>query len=387
MTDKKLLKKKEKFIREITLPSGSHVLRVEIRQKGSRFTQNVQMKDFASPAAALAAAVRIRDQKLVEFQLAGKTEDLRTVKELYLRSYEIFPVRLKTRYRHDLYFKNVMQPYEDKAIQSLKRADIQESVNKFAETHTAAETKKMLAVWRRIYKTASFLELPVPDRSTGIVIPEGIVPVHREKTLSQSDLETFCEALLSYNEASIAGSYTNKAVYYGIRIMQFCGLRPAETFCLTRSDIDLEKQVIRVNKAVRSSRDELVSIGSTKTDKSSRWVPVPDQLVPILRECLEWCIHDDLLLADYQGELLEISWIDTLIGNVRKKCPGIRFNMYMLRHSFATDLIKAGVPLNVVRDAMGHEDSSMSLSYVTTQFEDIKKAMNSRKITLKSEEK
>ncbi len=385
MTEKKLLKKKEKYIREVVLPSGAHVLRIEIRQKGQRFAQNVQMKNFATPTAAMAAAVKIRDQKLVDFGLMEKTKDLKSVRELYEKSYEVFPVSLKTRARHDIYFRVVFEPYKDRPIQSIKTSDIQESLNKYAETHTKAETTKMLAVWRRLYKTAASLELELPDRCAGVVITGGIQPQHRKKDISPEDLEAFLTALLSYNEASASGHYNCCAIYYAIRIMQYCGLRPAETFALMRSDIDLHEMVIHVNKAVRSSKDEIVTIGRTKTEKSARDVPIPDALVPILKDCLEWCMHDDFLLSDFNGALFEISWVDTLIGNVKQKCPGVDFTLYMLRHQFSTDLHRNGVASPVIRDLMGHESAGMTLDYAVSYPEDRKKAVNDRQIVAKNE--
>lgn len=386
MTDRKLLKKKEKYIREVILPSGSHVLRVEIRKNGQTFRKNVVVDDFSTPAAALAAAVRIRDRELVGIEQVVRQRDLKTVGELYEKSYDLFPVSLKTRARHDIYFRLVLEPYKNKAIQAIKTSDIQEACNKYAETHTKAESKKMLAVWKRLYKTATALEIELPDRCAGVEITGGIQEKHRKKDISQEDLERFLECLLSYNEASISGSYNCTAIYFAIRIMQFCGLRPAETFCLTRSDVDPDKMVIHVNKSVRSSRDELVTIGKTKTAGSVRDVPISAELLPIVQECLSWCRHDDLILADYNGNIFEISEVDTLIGHVRtKKCPDIQFNLYQLRHQFSTDLHRSGVPSPVVRDLMGHRSSVMTVDYAVSYEEDRKKAVNNRKFKSENE--
>ena len=401
MTDKKkLLKKKEKHIREVVLPSGAHVLRIEIRKHKKTegkaddkkdemvFRHNLQMKDFATPAAALEAAVRIRDQKLVEFNLAEKTEDLKSVEELYQKSFELLPRSLNTRKNYDVFYNQVVAPYGDRLVQDIRRSDIQTSINEFAETHCREYTAKALACWKRVYKAAAVLEMDIPDRTVGVVVPKGTPAKHRKKDISAEDLETFCEALLSYNAASISGSYNCHAVYYAIRIMQHCGLRPAEVFALLRTDIDLQKMVIHVNKSVRSSKDEFITIGETKTKRGVRDVPIPDALVSFLTECLEWSRHDDYLLADYTGKIFDTGRVSTMILNVRKeKCPGIDFQRYMLRHQFSTDLHRSGVPSPVVRDLMGHESAGQSIDYAVSYPEDRKKAVDSRKFYTEKEGK
>ncbi len=380
MTAKKT-RKKEKYIYEKILPSGAHVLKIEIRLEGQTFRKNVQVKEFKTPAEAMKAAKRIRDQKLSEFNLSSYTGNLISVKDLYEKSYELFPVALATRYRHDLYYKNVLKPVEDKPIQSFRTADIQESVNKYAETHSKYETGKMISgSWRRLYKTAAALDLDVPDRTVGVVVSGGIQTRHHKKNIEEEDLERFLEALLSYNAGSVAGSYFCQAVYYALRFQQFCGLRPAESFALTRSDIDLKKMTVRINKSIRSSKDELVTVGRTKTEQSDRMVPISRAFLPYVKDCLKWSKGEEYLFTDYDGNLLERKAVNDLIIHViEKKCPDIDFHMYMLRHNFSTDLHRSGVSSPVIRDLMGHESGSMSLDYAVSYPEDRQKAVNNIK--------
>ena len=49
--------------------------------------------------------------------------------------------------------------------------------------------------------------------------------------------------------------------------------------------------------------------------------------------------------------------------------------LYCLRHTFCTDLQKAGVPLNIARIIMGHEDIRVTASiYTHTDSEDVRAA-------------
>ncbi len=371
----KKTKKKEKYISERIYNSGRHAFQIQIRLNGQSFRQSVYLDDYPTPAAALAAAVRIRDDILNKIRSSVTVSDFPTVKRLYEDSYKLLPVAVKTRWRHDVYYKNALSPFQDLPIDKVSQADIQLCINDFAKNHTRLESSKLLAVWRRLYKTAAMKDVNVPDRTAGIQIPAGIKPEHRKKEVSPEDLETFLKALLEYNSASVRGQYNNRSVYYAVRIMQYCGLRPAEAFALCRSDVDMERKTISVNKSVRKTEDGL-SLEKTKTEQSERIVPMPDKLIPIMKDCLAWAEEKEIILADYFGRVMDITAVDSLVRNVCKKC-GVNFTLYMLRHQYSTDLHAAGINPAVIRDLMGHESSSMSLQYAVSAVNDRFSAVNS----------
>lgn len=377
---KKTLKKQERYIHEVVRESGKSFLKIEIRAYDQTFRKVIRIEDFDTPKQAMDFAKQIRDETLLKMRSGYTVSNFRTVGELYEHSFSVFPVRVKTRKRHDFFFKLGIQEYADMEINKVTPADIQESLNKYALTHTHRQTQGLLAIWRRIYKTCAMQNINVIDRTIAVIVPKGIQNKPRKKDISPEDLETFCNALLEYNSASVKGSYYCRAIYYGIQIMRYCGLRPAETFALMKSDINLQTGYITVSKAARSTYTSILEIGDTKTNKSVRTVPIPDRLRPILRDCLAWS-RNEILLADYYGNLLNIDEVGVLIRNVRKKCPDIDFTLYMLRHQFSTDLFNQGVNPAVIRDLMGHESESMSLEYATSNEADRREAVNSRQFS------
>lgn len=390
--EKKLIKKEEKYIREIVTSAGSHILKIEIRKYDQTFRKNIMIEDFDTPGQALNIAVRIRDENLNKLrddaeyrkkhadEIAGVlAKKIPTVRELYADTFELFPVRIKTRYRHEIFFRNGIGKYADYPIDEVKAADIQKTLNEYGQTHTARQTQGLLAIWRRIYKAAVMNEINVSDKTIAVRIPECMEDNPRPKSISPEDLDTFCEALKEYNSTSIVGSYRSHAIYYAIQIMRYCGVRPAEAFSLTREDIHLTEGYITINKEVRSTVDSYTEIGRTKTGKSKREIPIPSALRPHLEECLQWSRHD-MLLADYHGNLLEIDDVDVLVRNVRKKAK-VNFTLYMLRHQFSTDLFNQGVNPAITRDLMGHESATMSLDYAITNEKDRIKAINERRFS------
>lgn len=376
---KKIFKKKEKFIHEQTTNAGTPILRIQIRKNGQSFSANVLISDFDSPSQAMEYACQIRDSKLTEINAGYTVSSFPTVAELYDCTFVLFPVRIKTKYRHDIFFRNGIGRLADVPIDKITSADIQETLNVYGKTHTARQTQGLLAIWRRIYKASAMKNINIIDRTIAVRIPECMEDNPRPKSISPEDFETFCEYLKDYGSNSITTAYRAHAVYYAVWIMRYCGLRPAEAFSLTKEDIHLDDGYISINKAIRSTETSITEIGRTKTTKSKRQVPIPTELRPYLEECLQWSKHD-MLLADYYGNLLEIDDVDVLVRNVRRKAK-VNFTLYMLRHQFSTDLFNTGVTPNVIRDLMGHESATMSLDYAVSNEKDRVKAVNNRKFS------
>lgn len=371
--------KNNTYIHEITTAKGSKLLKIEVRKFGQTFRKNIKIADFDNKAQAMEFARSLRDDALVKMRKGYTVSNFPTVETLYKESFVLFPLRIKTVQRHDLVYRNVLAQYGSLTIDKVTLATIQQSVNEYAKTHSKEDTKRVVTIWKRMYMVCAHKEINVIDKTPAIVFPECIEAKHRKKDISVEDLEKFLEALWNYNTASITHSYRAHAIYFGIRIMQFCGLRPAETFALLKSDINLAKGYISVNKASRSTQESILDISKTKTRTSIRNVPIPPALRPILKECLAWS-RNDILLSDYYGNLMDIDDICVVIANVRRKCK-IQFNMYQCRHQFSTDLVTEGAPLNVVRDLMGHSSESMSLYYATSSEKDRKEVISQRKFS------
>lgn len=81
----------------------------------------------------------------------------------------------------------------------------------------------------------------------------------------------------------------NEETYKNVFLIQmYLGLRIGETLALNINDIDIEKQIINVNKTLTLGKDNEVIMGdTTKTYASKRTVPIPDFLIPSIKEQLE----------------------------------------------------------------------------------------------------
>jgi integrase/recombinase XerD len=81
------------------------------------------------------------------------------------------------------------------------------------------------------------------------------------------------------------------------------------------------------------------------------------------------------LFAGRIGEPMTYPTVHQLIGRVGAR-TGIDFSAHMLRHSHATDLIRQGVPIEVVARLLTHHSSTTtSQTYVHLDAADIREAL------------
>ncbi|PKY99796.1 site-specific integrase [Actinomyces urogenitalis] len=142
------------------------------------------------------------------------------------------------------------------------------------------------------------------------------------------------------------------AALYGL------GLRFGEATALTVADLDLDADVpsVRVTKAWKEG-DGAPYVGAPKTRRGVRTVSVPDPLVPVLRAQAEGKSGKGLLFTTLSGGPVRSGPFHTRCWQPAVKAAGLdpRPRVHDLRHSHASALIAAGIPLPVIQRRLGHE--------------------------------
>lgn len=159
------------------------------------------------------------------------------------------------------------------------------------------------------------------------------------------------------------------------------GLRVGEVCALQWSDIDLENATISVSKTLVNDNGKWVR-GTTKTKTSVRTIAIGDTLLNDLKRWKKYQKEMQLkygkayLKSDYvcvreDGNLVTTDTIKVLSRVVNKKL-GICFNFHSFRHTHATMLIEAGVPMKVIQERLGHSNMATTAdtySHITKNIE------------------
>lgn len=168
------------------------------------------------------------------------------------------------------------------------------------------------------------------------------------------------------------------------------GLRVGECFALRFSDIDWEKQTIRINKQLHF-QDKQWSFIPPKTACSVRTIKMGDEFVAYLKELQQQheknkkeydvgyainyitdrrgdkpqrIIVDDFINVKQNGEMLTTNSVK-FMSRIVKNDLEIEFKYHNLRHTHTTMLAEAGVNPKYVQKRLGHSKLSTTLNYYT----------------------
>lgn len=153
------------------------------------------------------------------------------------------------------------------------------------------------------------------------------------------------------------------------------GLRPSECLGLKRSDVDMTRGIVTVQRTLIWKRDgSAYYFGEPKTKRSRRSIPLSPQLIKLLKSHLArqgagrlkaGAAYTDLALVfagDSGQPLREHNLIVRHFKPIldRAKLPK-EIRLYDLRHSCATILLEQGEHPKVVAERLGHSSTAVTL--------------------------
>lgn len=372
-------KRTEKYI---TQRGKALYVNVKVTVKGKR--QNIsggcfRFENYTTPGACWQAAIDSRDEIIQKARANILIIDEPTVEDLFNRRTDYISLSAESVRKHQIMYNNGMKHLGNKKISQVSAADIQKSLNQYGETHSTDGVKHLLSLWKQVYRTAAFEELPVPDKTLAVKVYESkVIKQKREKTVTYEDFQSFCDALAEYGTDNPRTRYRTEAIYYALQLQLYAGLRPQEAYALFREDIDLERGVLHIRRRCGSTASETRQIITLKTADSCADLPIAKELRPFLKEML-MTYHTDPLLADYDGLPFDNQTVPTIIHAVSEK-SGIRFTQYMLRHLFAKEMSKIA-DIKTVQSLMRHANADMSLYYSWSTDEEMRDAIDKRRLS------
>ena len=317
-------------------------------------------------------AVRYRNECLVPGSMAHKNIQSKTLEQVFDESIELFPVREKTKKTNYLLLNKYIGNTE-RSIADITRAEIISSLNDTIMDCSNDTIGRVLALWRKLFKTAIINEYITNDLTVGIVAPKSQrieTHIHKEVVTTRETLDSVQEKIMKY----FSNVDEAEAVCVALDLMWYTGLRPAECFALSVDDI--KDGCISVDKELGSDiadsgyvdNKNFNIIRKCKTPASIRKVPIPSKLENILNGYVSK--HPVILFPNKNGDYFNIGQLGQRIKRL-----GIPFNMYQLRHTVATKLVTSGVDQRTIIEILGHENISMSVYYARSDEERKKSAL------------
>lgn len=242
-------------------------------------------------------------------------------------------------------------------LNKIVRSDVQRLINDNQDHPRTCEIIKMTLV--QILNSAIEDKLIHDNVAKKVVLPKR----HKSDKRALTDLE---------KEAIKKADFTTQEHAF-VMLLFYFGLRRGETLALTKSDIDLKKRTLTVNKAVVFDVNTPIVKAGAKSDAGNRSIPIPEGAVPFLRDFLKSVDTFYLFPGKYTETLSKTQYVkmwdrivkkmnDAVITDKEKIIgsePITGLTAHIFRHNYCTMLYYSGISQKKAVELMGHSDIKM----------------------------
>lgn len=255
--------------------------------------------------------------------------------------------------RYNSFGNLIRQSFGDTKISDISRSQYQEFINDFGQNHAPSTVQKLNGFIRACINSAILDDYLVKDFTQGVALTSDRSRIVKVEYLDQSEIERIINTLTD----DLNSNYTSR---YMILTAIYTGMRLSEIQALTWSDIDFNKQTIKINK---SWDFRTRSFKPTKNESSNRTIRINTELLDILNQ----------LRRPAKGTMLFINQFGTIpTSNAVNKCLRLIMNdlgikranlhFHSLRHSHVAILLAKGIDIYAISKRLGHSDVSTTIN-------------------------
>lgn len=340
--------RKERYILQVHNKNGWSF---RVRYKG--YSKFFNEAEYISARDAYNQAVKYRNS-LLNNNIPALIPYNKGIYDVMLESFDLLVVRQKTRLNHISFFNRHIK--DNILLNNFNETFVYSKLNAMVENYNDDVIRRVFNIFSRIDRTALIKKYYDKSVMVSVVCPKSHINSVRtfKEPITREELDKVISAC-----RTLKNTFDSKQLPLLLDFFYYTGCRPCEVWCLTWDDIS--KTHISINKEVGSSNDDLGVVRSAKTPLSNRSIPITPQIRKLLKSAKNGS-RSNLIFPNQNGKMHETDLVGQKLRKIAKKVD-VKFNLYDLRHRFATDLTLNLVDDRTKMELMGHKNISMTLEY------------------------
>lgn len=265
--------------------------------------------------------------------------------------------------------RHVKPAFANRNISTITTVEIQQFLQT-KSSYSKAQVRDMMWMMRSIFSSA---------------VEDGLIsrnPMNSDRIFNTSQKEAGeRKALDPEEQADIIEHIKDLKLDNDRRFMAFLmytSMRPCEILGLKWEDIDRQRKMVSISRDLVFVNGAAV-LGDTKTKESKRELPIAPALYELLQPIGDTgFIFQPLRGGKDGGHLTSDSSARAMWNRIRSTIDVHGMTPYVGRHTFATNMSRANIPMRTAMNFMGHKDERMLLrTYTHVNEQDI---LNASKI-------
>ena len=256
-----------------------------------------------------------------------------------------------------------------KKIEDITSDEIQDYLNSLKH-YSNSYLKKIVGQFNQAYKVAMNKGYISRNPMIDVITPKSMKKDKVVRALTIEEQQIFTTYLMSKT--------IEEEPYKNVFLLQmYCGLRVGEALALRDTDINLERNILNINKTITTDKNRKTTMrDTTKTYAGLREIPIPESIRGSLMEQMRIAKNnmDRQLFLSPNGNLIDSRNANRILKK-RLKVLGMEgFSTHALRHTYGTRCVEAGMRAVALQRLMGHTDVSVTLNTYTSVFNKYKES-------------
>lgn len=167
--------------------------------------------------------------------------------------------------------------------------------------------------------------------------------------------------------------------YYQYAFVLQTGIRVGELIGLKWSDIDFENRILKISRTANQINGEWI-VGAPKSKAGQRGIPLTNEAVDILNKVKQNrkplnivpMQYHDLVFVSRTGKPVDNSSYNAALRKICEKANISPISMHILRHTFATRCIEAGMQPKTLQVILGHSSIDVTMDIYVHVMENTK---------------